>query len=405
MVSKRIEPARRIVNIKYAVRDILSVAKEAAAAGREMLYLNVGDPNQFDYETPAIAIEAIVKALRDNRNGYAPSDGVPQALDAIRADAEGKGLRAIQDVYIANGCSEGIEIALTALCNPGENILTPSPGYPLYTALAAKLSLVENAYYLNEDDDWQPDLESMAAAIDDKTRAIVVINPNNPTGSVAKREALEGVVDLARRHNLLIIADEIYSELVLDGAVHVPLASLADDVAILTFDGLSKAYVAPGLRIGWGILSGPAEKVRDFNAAMEQLQRARLSSNHPEQYAIPVVLGDKSHLPALRQKVTARRDLTYEALNAIEGLSCVAPKGAFYAFPRLENVRPEDEEAFIASLIRATGVVVVHGSGFGQKPGTAHFRVVFLPPEATLQKAYERIGAFIASASKNAAGA
>ncbi|MCB9831579.1 MAG: aminotransferase class I/II-fold pyridoxal phosphate-dependent enzyme [Planctomycetes bacterium] len=391
-----IKPARKVASIKYAVRDILTVAAEAKAAGREMLYLNVGDPNIFDYETPSVIIEAVTKALHDNKNGYAPSDGIPAALAAIRADAEAKGIRNIQDVYISNGCSEGIEIALSALCNEGENILTPSPGYPLYTALVAKLSLEENPYFLDEANGWQPDLEDIARRINDKTRAIVVINPNNPTGSVASRETLAGVIELAKQHGILVIADEIYGELTLDGAVHVPMASIDHEAPILTFDGLSKAYLGPGLRVGWGILSGAAAVLKDYKGAIAQLCRARLSSNHPEQYAIAPALADKSHLPALRRKLSHRRDITVEMLNAVDGISCVPPLGAFYAFPSLD-VDPAAEESYIADLIRATGVVVVHGGGFGQRPGTAHFRVVFLPPEATLRAAYTKIGEFVAS--------
>ncbi len=394
---KSIEPAGKVAHIKYAVRDILSVAREAQAKGLEMLYLNVGDPNIFDYETPGVIIEAVTRALRDNHNGYAPSDGIPEALEAIRADAEAKGIRSIQDIYISNGCSEGIEIALSALCNAGDNILTPSPGYPLYTALVAKLDLQMNPYFLDEDDEWQPDLEDMARRINDRTRAIVLINPNNPTGSVCSEETLKGVIELARQHGLLIIADEIYGELTLDGASHVPLASLNHEAPVLTFDGLSKAFLAPGLRLGWGILSGREDLLRDFRGAIAQLCRARLSSNHPQQYAIRPCLEDKSHLAALRAKVQRRRDITTEMLNAMEGVSCVTPKGAFYAFPRLLDVPAAKEQQFIADMIRETGVVVVHGGGFGQKPDTAHFRVVFLPQEDVLVRAYHKIGGFVAS--------
>jgi alanine-synthesizing transaminase len=391
--AKAIAPARKIGSIKYAVRDVLIVADEAKRAGKEMLYLNIGDPNIFDYETPPVIVEAIVKALRDGRNGYAPSDGVPEAIAAIRADAEAKGIRQIQNVFVASGCSEGIEIALSALCNEGENILTPSPGYPLYTALVAKLGLTPNAYQLDEDQGWQPDLADMEAHVDAKTRAIVLINPNNPTGSVCSRRTLEGVIDLARRHDLLIIADEIYGALTLDGMAHIPLASIDPDAPVVTFDGLSKAFLGPGLRIGWGILSGAPAAMAGYKAAVAQLLRARISANHPEQYAIAPALADKSHQKELIAKITRRRDLTVEMLNAIPGISCVPPRGAFYAFPRLA-VDPAQEEAFVAGLIRETGVVVVHGSGFGQRAGSAHFRVVYLPPEDVLRKAYTRIGEF-----------
>lgn len=392
---KSIAPAHKVANIKYAVRDILSVAADAQAKGLEMLYLNVGDPNIFDYETPSIIVEAVSQALRDNKNGYAPSDGIPEALDAIRANSERAGINNIQDVFISNGCSEGIEIALAALCNEGENILTPSPGYPLYTALVSKLSLEMNPYFLDESNGWQPDVEDMATRINDKTRAIVLINPNNPTGSVCTEETLRSIIALAKEHGLLVIADEIYGELTLDGAVHIPLASLDDEVPVLTFDGLSKAFLSPGLRVGWGVLSGREDLVKDYRGAVAQLCRARLSSNHPEQYAIAPCLNDKSHLPALREKVERRRDITVNMLNAIDGITCVEPKGAFYAFPSLDVPAAEEQE-FIASMIRATGVVVVHGGGFGQKPGTAHFRVVFLPPEDILIKAYTKIGEFVA---------
>ena len=391
-----IRPAKRIASVKYAVRDILIVAEEARRAGREMLYLNVGDPNIFDFETPAPIVEAICRALHDNRNGYAPSDGIAPALEAIRADAARKSIGSIQEIFVASGCSEGIEIALAALCDPGDDVLTPSPGYPLYTALVAKLGLEPNAYFLDEGQGWQPDVADIESRIGPRTRAIVVINPNNPTGSVAERRTLEAIVELARRRGLLVIADEIYNELTLDGAVHVPLASIDPGASVLTFDGLSKGYLGPGLRIGWGILSGHPEAVGDYRKAIQQLCRARLSANHPEQYAIAAALGDRSHLPGLVKKLTRRRDLTVERLNAVPGMSCVAPRGAFYAFPRLE-IDPATEERFIADLVRETGVVVVHGGGFGQRPGTAHFRVVFLPPEPILEKAYARIGDFVRS--------
>lgn len=392
----KIQPAKRIGNMRYAVRDILSVAAEAQAAGRELLYLNIGDPNQFDHVTPPVILETINRAMRDGFNGYAPSSGIPDALDAIREDSERRGIANVQDVFISNGCSEGIEVALAALCEPGDNILTPSPGYPLYTALVCKLSLVENPYFLDEGNGWQPDLEDLESRINERTRAIVLINPNNPTGSVCSKETLVSLTDIARRHGLLVISDEIYGDLTMDGIEPLSTAFLAPDVPVLTFNGLSKTWLAPGLRVGWGVLSGREELVADYRNAIAQLLRARLSSNHPEQFAIRPALEDRSHLPALIAKLTSRRDMTVARLRAMKGVDVVAPQGAFYAFPSLD-VEAAQEESFIADLIRATGVVVVHGGGFGQRPGTSHFRVVFLPTEPVLSAAYDAMEDFMAN--------
>ncbi len=388
-----IQPATRTQTIKYAVRDILAVAEEAKQAGKQLLYLNIGDPIKFDFETPAPIIDAIHKALRDGHTGYGPSAGTPESLDAIRAEAEAKGLRAVRDIFVGNGCSEVIDTALCALANRGDNILTPSPGYPLYTALVSKLELEPNAYYLDEENGWQPDLDDMAAKINDRTRAIVLINPNNPTGSLYSREILEGIIELALQHDLVIISDEIYDKLVMDGKQHISTAALTDEAPILTFNGLSKAFVGPGLRVGWGILSGPASVVGDYQEAIHKFLRARLCGVHPMQHAIAPALANLDHLPGVMQKLTRRRDITVEMLNSVEGISCVAPDAAFYAFPKLEIDGPD--EPYVAQMIRETGVVVVHGSGFGQKPGSAHFRAVFLPPEDQLRAAYQAIGDYV----------
>ena len=389
-----IQAAKRMQGVRYAVRDILVVAEKAKAAGKEMLYLNIGDPNIFDYETPPVIIEAIVKAMKDGHNGYAPSAGIPSALDAIRVDSEERGIKNIQDIFVANGCSEGIEVALAALCDSGDNILTPSPGYPLYTALVAKLGLESNAYFLSEENAWQPDLEDIENRINERTKAIVVINPNNPTGALCEEETLRKLIEIADKHDLLVISDEIYADLTLDGIKHTSMAALDEHACVLTFNGLSKSFLGPGLRMGWGVLSGPPQKLGNYSGAMAQLLRSRLSASHPVQHAVAPALQNREHLPALNTKLERRRDITVSMLNAIDGVSCVAPKGAFYAFPQLEDIDPKLEERFIAELIEATGVVVVHGGGFGQRPETAHFRCVFLPPEPILEKAYKLVGDF-----------
>ncbi len=396
MKRSAIKPSRRTGKITYAVRDVILLAEEAARQGREMTYLNIGDPNKFDFRTPPEIVAAVHRAMLDNQNSYAPSSGIEEAREAIRANARRKGITAIRDVFVTTGATEAIDICLTALVNRGENVLIPAPGYPLYSAIINKLEAEPRFYYLDEGNGWQPDLEDIASRIDDRTRGIVVINPNNPTGAVYSREVLEGIIALAREHNLVIFSDEIYDSLILEGREHIATASLDPGAAVITLNGLSKNYLAPGFRIGWGIASGPEELTADYLEAVNKLLRARLSASHPVQWAIPPALeGVQDHLVEARRKLTRRRDITVEMLNAIEGISCVAPEGAFYAFPRLEI--PGSDSEFVGELIKATGVVVVPGSGFGQREGTSHFRVVFLAPEPVLERAYRAIGRFMAS--------
>lgn len=388
-----IKPARRTEHIEYAVRDIVITAQEAAQQGKELLFLNIGDPIQYDFKTPRPMIEATYRAMCENLTGYSASAGVDEALEAIRRQARRQGIEPV-DIFVTTGASEAIDFALTALVNSGENVLVPFPGYPLYTAILAKLEAEARPYYLKEEAGWQPDPEEIESKINGKTRALVLINPNNPTGAVFSKEILLALADIARRHQLVILSDEIYDKLVFDGQKHYSIAALAPDVPVVTFNGLSKCYLAPGFRIGWGIVSGPREILVDYIEAIHKLARARLSASHPKQYAIPVALeGDHQHLIETLEKLRRRRDLTYEMLNQIPGISCVRPEGAFYAFPRIEVPGVSDRE-FVRELILETGVVVVHGSGFGQKPGTAHFRVVFLPPEEVLIEAYTRLAAF-----------
>jgi alanine-synthesizing transaminase len=388
--SREILAASRLDNVRYAIRDLACVADEVIKQGHKVLPLNVGDPLNFDFETPAHMIEAVHKAMRDGKNGYAPSPGIPSALEAIREEAARKGITGVQDVFVTSGASEAVDICLTALLNPGENILTPCPDYPLYSAVLCKLEIGLNAYFLNEEDGWQPELDDIKRRITSRTRGIVIINPNNPTGSVCSRKMLEQIADLARQHNLVVFSDEIYDKLMLDDDEHISMAAVAPDVPVVTFGGLSKNYLAPGWRVGWAIVSGNAAAVKPYIEGAHRLLRARLCANHPEQYAIPAALnGSQEHLIEVCGKLRTRRDLTVKSCNSIPGMSCVAPRGAFYAFPRLEI--PEDDEIFVKELIRKKYVMVVHGSGFGQKPGTKHFRIVFLPDEKILAKAYAAI--------------
>jgi alanine-synthesizing transaminase len=386
--------ALRLEQVRYAIRDIAVVAEELAREGKKILPLNIGDPLKFDFHTPPHIVEAVVKAMRDGHNGYAPSLGVDEAIEAVRAEAERKGILNIQSVFITQGVSEAVDLCLTALVNPRENVLTPSPEYPLYSAVLAKLEAELNTYSLKEGNDWQPDLRDLEEKITPQTRGIVVINPNNPTGAVYPRRTLEALVELARRHNLVIFVDEIYDKLVLDGDPHAPLASLAPDVPVVSLNGLSKAYLVPGWRVGWAVVSGPARMVTSYVEGIHKLLRARLSANCPEQYAVRAALeGPQDHLAEVIAKLRSRRDLTMRFCRSTPRLRCVEPRGAFYAFPRLRI--EEDDEDFVRRLLREKQVLVVHGSGFGEAPGTRHFRIVFLPDESTLTRAYQEVAAFL----------
>ena len=408
--AREIAPAARLENVRYAIRDLACIADEVVRQGHKILPLNIGDPLNFDFATPPHMIEAVYKAMRDGKNGYSPSSGIKPALDAIRAEAARKGITTIQDVFVTSGVSETVDICLAALLNPGDNVLTPCPDYPLYSAVLAKLDIRLNTYYLNEEDGWQPDLDDIRQKITPRTRGIVLINPNNPTGSVCTRQMLEGIAELARQHNLVIFADEIYDKLIMDEELpHVAMAAVAPDVPVITFGGLSKNYLAPGWRIGWGIASGgvpstpgfgvmgrsgEASVIKPYVEGIIKLLRARLCANHPEQYAIPAALeGPQDHLIEVKRKLRSRRDLTMKWCSETPRVSCVAPRGAFYAYPRIEI--PEPDDIFVTELIRQKHVMVVHGSGFGQRPGTQHFRIVFLPDEKTLSAAYAAIGDFM----------
>jgi alanine-synthesizing transaminase len=388
-----IKAAKRCENVKYAVRDILLVAQEAIDKGLEMKYLNIGDPIKFDHKTPDHMVEAIYQAMLNKETGYAPSSGTAESVEAVRNEAKRKGITNIQDIFITNGASEAIEIVLSAILNEEDNVLTPFPGYPLYTAVQAKLNVKENPYFLDEENQWMPDPSDIRKKVNKNTKAIVLINPNNPTGSVCSTEVMEEIINIAEENNLVILCDEIYDKIIYDGKTHTSLASLNSEVPVVTFNGVSKSYLGPGLRVGWGIVSGNKDKIKDFVEAINKLLRARICSCTPMMASVKAALeGPQDHLHDLMKKMTVRRDLTYKMLNEIEGITCVKPQGAFYAFPKIDV---KDDATFVKELIKETGVIIVPGSGFGQKPGTQHFRVVFLPEEETLKKAYNDIANFM----------
>jgi alanine-synthesizing transaminase len=388
-------PASRLENVHYAIRDLVVLADELTRQGRKILPLNIGDPPLFDFPTPPHMVEAVNKAMRDGYNGYAPSVGTDVALDSIRRDAERKGIRNIQSVFVTQGTGEGVDVCLSALLNPGDSVLVPRPDYPLYTAVLAKLEAPARPYDLNESNGWEPDVDQLAASVDKTTRAIVVINPNNPTGAVYSRRTLEAIAEVARRNNLVILSDEIYDKLILDSGVqHIPMATVAPDVPVVTLGGLSKNYLVPGWRIGWGVLTGEPASVRNYCEGIYKLLRARLSASYPMQFAISAALdGPQDHLQVTTSKMRARRDLLMEWASTTPNVSCVAPRAAFYGFPKLEI--PEDDLSFVKGVLTEKNVLLVHGGGFGQKSGTRHVRVVYLAQEQVLSQAFAGITEYI----------
>ncbi len=387
--------ASRMAYVRYAIRDLAVLADEVSAQGNKILFCNIGDPCKYDFPTPPHMIEAVHKAMLDGYNGYCESLGIQPAVEAIRGEAETAGFENIQSIFICYGSGEAIDSCMTALLNPGDNILTPSPEYPLYGAVLAKLSCEVNAYDLDEENGWQPDLADMERKINPRTRAILLINPNNPTGAVYSRATLEKIADLARKHHLLLFADEIYNKLIFDDtAQHISIATLAPDVPCVTFNGLSKAYLVPGWRIGWGIATGPAEQLNPYLESVHRLLRARLCAPAPTQFAIqPALEGPQDHLQWVNAKLRSRAKLTAEWARQTPRVKLTEPKGAFYAFPSLDI--PEDDLTFVSELLRQKHVLLVHGSGFGEKPGSKHARIVTLPQEDVLANAYTKIGEFL----------
>ena len=391
----RVFAASRMANVRYAIRDLAVVADEVAREGNQILYLNIGDPCKYDFPTPPHMIEAVIKAMRDGHNGYADSLGIKPAIEAIQREAERNGFREIQSIFIGIGSGEVIDTCLTALLNPGDNVLTPSPEYPLYGAIMAKLECPANPYDLDEDNGWQPDVADMERKITPRTKALLLITPNNPTGAVYSKKALEHILELARRHSLVIFADEIYEKLIFDPhEKHISIATLATDVPIVTFNGLSKAYLAPGWRIGWAIATGPRETLHPYMEAVHRLLRARLSAPHPFQHAIHAALeGPQDHITEMLEKLRRRAQLTVDWAKRTPRVKLTPPKGAFYAHPSLDI--PEDDLSFVTDLVKQKHVLTVHGSGFGQKPGSKHMRIVFLPQEPVLSAAYDAITEFM----------
>ena len=388
--------ADRVHHFTYAIRNIVAEAKAVERRGLKVDYLNIGDPIPFGFKTPQTLVETVTRAMLDGANNYVPSPGIAPAREAVAAEWTGRGFPVDPDrVLITAGTSEGIELALTALANPGDGVLVPMPTYPLYTAVLAKIGAEAQYYRTDPDQGWLPDVEHLERLITPRTRALVLIDPNNPTGAVYPEPVRRQLLQIAERHGLVILADEVYGDLAYDGPVP-PLGSLDPDGPIVAFSSLSKAYLAPGWRTGW-LAVGRSPRLDDLLSAMKKLADGRLCSNGPTQHAIaPALLGDRSHQAMFRQALRERAELTTSALRAIDGIGCVTPRAAFYAMPKVELPPGRTDEQFVVGLLRATGVLCVYGSGFGTRPEDGFFRVVFLASPQDLRRIYGRIAEFAA---------
>lgn len=391
----------KLQNVCYDIRGpVLHRANELEEEGYRILKLNIGNPAAFGFNAPEEIIQDVIRLLPESE-GYSDSKGLYSARKAIMQECQKIGIPGVEvnDIYLGNGCSELITMATQALLNIGDEVLIPSPDYPLWTAVVS-LSGAKPVHYLcDEENDWQPSLDDIRAKITDKTRAIVIINPNNPTGAVYSREMLEALVDIAEEHNLVVFADEIYSKILYDDAVHIPLGSISSDVLCLTFNGLSKAYRLAGFRSGWMVVSGAKDRAADYIEGLDMLSSMRLCANVPAQHAIQTALGGYQSINELilpGGRLLEQRDLAWQMLNDIPGVSCTKPAGTIYMFPKLDpEVYPvANDEQLVLDLLNQEKILLVQGTGFNWHT-TDHLRIVFLPNKLDLADAIERFGRFL----------
>ena len=401
---RTLDQSSKLKNVLYEIRGPVSArAAQLEQEGYRILKLNTGNPGVFNFEAPDVIMRDMIAALPHSQ-GYSESKGILSARRAVytRYELEPDFPHlSVDDIFLGNGVSELITMVTQALIDNGDEILIPAPDYPLWTA-ATTLAGGNAVHYLcDEANDWNPDIADLESKITDRTKALVIINPNNPTGAVYSREVLEQMVELARKHSLLLLSDEIYDRILYDDARHISTASLAPDLLCLTFNGLSKTYRVAGYRAGWLAITGPQEHARGFIEGIELLAGTRLCPNVPAQHAIQVALGGYQSIDELIRpggRLHTQRDIAFDMLNAMDGVSCVKAKAALYAFPRLDpNVHEiHDDQKFAYDLLERERILLTQGTGFNW-PDPDHFRVVTLPDERTLTDALERLGNFLAS--------
>lgn len=399
--NKELLKSKKLDDVLYEIRGpVLEEAYRLEEEGHRIQKLNIGNPGAFGLHAPDEIMQDVIYNL-SGAEGYCESRGLFPARKAVMQECQVKGIPniSINDIYMGNGVSELIVMSLQALLNDDDEVLIPAPDYPLWTAGVSLAGGNPIHYLCDEQSDWQPDIADMRSKITERTRAIVVINPNNPTGAVYDAEVLEQIIDLAREHNLVVFADEIYDKILYDGTVHTPMASLADDILIVSFNGLSKSYRLAGFRCGWLIISGVKERASDFIEGIQMLASMRLCANVPGQLAVQTALGGYQSindliLPGGRLK--EQRDVAHKMLNDIPGVSCFKPKGALYLFPKLDlNMYSiPDDEQMVLDLLRLQHLLVVQGTAFNW-PTPDHFRLVFLPSTKNLETAVDKIETFL----------
>ncbi|MCP9961978.1 pyridoxal phosphate-dependent aminotransferase [Streptomyces somaliensis] len=396
----QVTQSAKLANVCYEIRGpVLEEAMRLEAAGHRILKLNTGNPAAFGFECPPAILEDMLRNLGTS-HGYGDAKGLLAARRAVMSHYETQGVPlSVEDVYLGNGVSELIQMAMQALLDDGDEVLVPAPDYPLWTASVALAGGTPVHYRCDEQSDWMPDLADIERRITDRTKALVVINPNNPTGAVYDDEMLRGLTEIARRHNLVVCSDEIYDKILYDGATHTPTAAIAPDLLCLTFNGMSKNYRVAGYRSGWLAVCGPKAHASSYIEGLTILANMRLCANMPAQHAIAAALQGLQSIEALVApggRLLEQRDAAYERLIDIPGVSCVKPKGALYLFPRLDPAvyKIKDDRQMVLDLLRAEKIMVVHGTGFNwHEPD--HFRIVTLPNTTDLVDAVTRIGTFL----------
>lgn len=391
----------RTQGVEYAIRDIISYASEYEKSGKEIIYLNIGDPLKYDFKTPEHIKLALIKAVKNDENYYTKSEGLPELCKAIVEKESQKGLSIIEeDVLVTNGVSEGLEMTLASVVDPNTEVLMPGPYYPPYASYVKFYGGKPVEFKLHED--GKPDLENILSKINSRSRAICIISPNNPTGEVFDRKSLQQIIDVAAEHDLYVICDEIYDKIVFDDQ-YTGIGKVAKDAPVILLNGFSKAYLMSGWRCGYICMNSASKKLDLLRKNIPKLARVRISTNLPVQIAaVEALRGPQGHIADMVQKLRRRRDYTVKRLNAIKGISCRMPRGAFYVFPKIDlNRRWKDDQHFVIDLLNNTGVLTVHGSGFGTAFGASHFRIVYLPKEETLEQAIDNLEYFYTNQANN----